>query len=127
MKHRIFELLSLANGYINKFTPEAAKQIQDALAKYNLTATTVEVVGPPPLVWNFLEGPSTIGLVPEKTRTARMDALKQASDFAKLLGISQVQTHCGFIPEDPADPKYPGLWRLSARSRSTARAIGRIS
>jgi L-ribulose-5-phosphate 3-epimerase len=28
--------------------------------------------------------------------------------FAKQLGIPQVQTHCGFIPENPADPLYPG-------------------
>ncbi len=96
------------DGYINKFTPEAAKQIGDLLTKYDLIATTVEVVGPPPLVWDFLKGPSTIGLVPTKTRAARIDALRQASDFAKLLGIKQVQTHCGFIPEDPADPLYPG-------------------
>jgi L-ribulose-5-phosphate 3-epimerase len=34
--------------------------------------------------------------------------LFRSSDFAKLVGISQVQTHCGFIPEDPADPLYPG-------------------
>jgi sugar phosphate isomerase/epimerase len=96
------------DGYINKFTPDAAKQIQDLLGRYDLTATTVEVVGPPPLVWNFLQGPSTIGLVPPKTRAARIDALRQVSDFAKLIGVSQVQTHCGFIPEDPADPLYPG-------------------
>jgi sugar phosphate isomerase/epimerase len=96
------------DGYINKFTPDAAKQIQDLLAKYDLTATTVEVVGPPPLEWNFTHGPSTIGLVPPKTRAARIDALRQVSDFAKLVGIEQVQTHCGFIPEDPADPLYPG-------------------
>jgi sugar phosphate isomerase/epimerase len=96
------------DGYINKFTPEAAKQIGDLLAKYEVTATTVEVVGPPPLEWNFTHGPSTIGLVPAKTRAARIDALRQASDFGKLLGVKQVQTHCGFIPEDPADALYPG-------------------
>ncbi len=96
------------DGYINKFTQDAAKQIGDLLAKYNLVATTVEVVGPAPLEWNFLQGPSTIGLVPPKTRAARVDALRQVSDFAKLLGIKQVQTHCGFIPEDPADALYPG-------------------
>ena len=96
------------DGYIGGFTPEVATQFGDLLAKYSLVATTVEVVGPPPLEWNFLEGPSTIGLVPLKTRAARIDALRQASDFAKLLGITQVQTHCGFIPEDPADPLYPG-------------------
>jgi sugar phosphate isomerase/epimerase len=96
------------DGYINGFTPELATQFRDLLAKYELIATTVEVVGPPPLEWNFLRGPSTIGLVPPKTRAARIDALRQVSDFAKLAGIPQVQTHCGFIPEDPADPLYPG-------------------
>jgi len=95
------------DGYINKFTPDAAKQMGDLLAKYDLVATAVEVVGPGRLEWNFLEGPTTIGVVPPKTRTARIDALKQVSDFAKRLGIGQVQTHCGFIPEDPADPLYP--------------------
>jgi len=96
------------DGYINGFTAEVAAQFGELLAKYSLIATTVEVVRPEPLVWNFLEGPSTIGLVPPKTRAARIDALRQVSDFAKTLGINQVQTHCGFIPEDPADPLYPG-------------------
>ncbi len=94
--------------YIGGFTPAIASQMKDLLAKYQVTATTVEVVGPPPLVWDFLRGPSTIGVVPPATRAARIDALRQVSDFAKLLGIPQVQTHCGFIPEDPADPLYPG-------------------
>lgn len=95
------------DGYIGKFTREAATEIRDLLAKYNVVATTVEVVGPGPLEWNFLQGPSTIGLVPRKTRAARIDALKGVSDFGKLIGVDQVQTHCGFIPEDPADALYP--------------------
>ncbi len=96
------------DGYIGKFTADAAKQIGDLLARYELVATAVEVVGPGRLVWDFLEGPSTIGLVPPGTRAARIDALRQVSDFAKLLGIGQVQTHCGFIPENPSDALYPG-------------------
>ncbi|HMF54575.1 MAG TPA: sugar phosphate isomerase/epimerase family protein, partial [Edaphobacter sp.] len=94
------------DGYIGKFTPELAKQMRGLLDRYGVTVTTVEVVGPQPLEWNFLKGPSTIGLVPRTTRAARIDALKQVSDFAKLLGVGQVQTHCGFMPEDPADPLY---------------------
>jgi L-ribulose-5-phosphate 3-epimerase len=96
------------DGYIGGFTPAIATQMKDLLAKYEVTATTVEVVGPKPLVWDFLNGPSTIGLVPPATRAARIDALRQVSDFAKMLGVGQVQTHCGFIPEDPADRLYPG-------------------
>jgi L-ribulose-5-phosphate 3-epimerase len=94
------------DAYIGKFTPTLASQFKGLLTKYNVTCTTVEVVGPPPLVWDFMQGPSTIGLVPRATRAARIDALRQASDFAKLLGVHQVQTHCGFIPENPGDPLY---------------------
>ena len=95
------------DGYIGGFTPAVVSQFRNLIAKYGLTVTTVEVVGPGRLQWNFTEGPSTIGLVPPGTRAARIDALRQVSDFAKQLGIPQVQTHCGFIPEDPADPLYP--------------------
>jgi sugar phosphate isomerase/epimerase len=96
------------DGYLNKFTAELATQFRELLAKYELTATTVEVVGPLPLEWNFTQGPSTIGLVPPQYRAARIDSLRQASNFARLLGVNQVQTHCGFMPEDPASPLYPG-------------------
>ncbi len=94
------------DGYIGKFTNSLAREIRELLEKYEVTATSVEVVGPGRLVWDFLDGPSTIGLVPPATRAARMDALKQTSDFAKLLGVPRVQTHCGFIPENPRDPLY---------------------
>jgi L-ribulose-5-phosphate 3-epimerase len=95
------------DGYLGHFTPGLAAQFRDLLAKNQLVATAVEVVGPPPLVWDFQHGPSTIGLIPPATRAARIDALRQASDFAALLDVGQVQTHCGFIPEDPANPLYP--------------------
>jgi sugar phosphate isomerase/epimerase len=94
------------DGYIGKFTPGLAKQMADLLDQYRLTATSAEVVGPGRLVWDFADGPSTIGLVPRASRAARIDALKQTSDFAKLLGIPHLQTHCGFIPENPKDPLY---------------------
>jgi L-ribulose-5-phosphate 3-epimerase len=94
--------------YIGNFTPTLAAQYRDLLAKYQLIATTVEVVGPGTLIWDFKQGPATIGVVPPATRSARIDALRQVSDFAKLLGVNQVQTHCGFMPEDPGDALYPG-------------------
>jgi sugar phosphate isomerase/epimerase len=94
------------DGYIGGFTPAVVSQFRDLIAKYGVTVTAVEVVGPGRLEWNFTEGPSTIGLVPPASRAARIDALRQVSGFAKQLGVGQVQTHCGFIPEDPADALY---------------------
>ena len=98
--------LSLDN-WLGKYTPALAKQFNDLLDKYQVIPTTAEVVNPQPLKWNFVEGPSTIGVVPRAYRQARMDALKQTSDFAKMLGVGRIQTHCGFIPEDPHDALYP--------------------
>ncbi len=94
------------DDWIGRFGESGAQKLNALFEKYGVAATCVEVVGPGRLVWDFAEGPSTIGLVPRATRTARMDALKQTSDFARLLGVPSVQTHCGFIPEDPANPLY---------------------
>ena len=95
------------DGYLGKFTPAITKQFAELFDRYNVVPTAAEVVYPQPLKWNFVEGPATIGIVPRAYRAARMDALKQCSDFAATLGIGLVQTHCGFIPEDPKDPLYP--------------------
>jgi L-ribulose-5-phosphate 3-epimerase len=95
------------DAYIGKFSKTLAAELQGQLRQSGITPTAVEVVGPGKLTWDFIGGPSTIGIVPRATRTARMDALKQASDFARMLGVSNVQTHCGFIPENPGDPVYP--------------------
>jgi L-ribulose-5-phosphate 3-epimerase len=94
------------DGYIGRYTPAAADELGSLLKKYGIRATTAEVVGPGTLKWNFVEGPATIGLVPRQTRAARIAALTGLSDFVKQIGVPQIQTHCGFIPEDPADPLY---------------------
>jgi L-ribulose-5-phosphate 3-epimerase len=94
------------DDYIGRFSPSAAQQLSAALDKNEVTVTSAEIVGPGRLVWDFLDGPETIGLVPPDTRAARIEALKQTSDFAKRLGIPRVQTHCGFLPENPRDPLY---------------------
>jgi len=94
------------DDYLGRFTKTLAQELQGLLYRYQVTPTAAEVVGPGKLLWNFIGGPSTIGIVPRMTRVQRMDALKQTSDFAKLLGVPNIQTHCGFIPENPGDPLY---------------------
>jgi L-ribulose-5-phosphate 3-epimerase len=86
--------------------PELATRLRQALEKYQIEPTSVVVGGPGKEVWDFYHGPLTIGLVPRETRAARIAHIKKASDFAKQCGIAAVQTHCGFIPENPNDPVY---------------------
>jgi len=51
----------------------------------------------------------TVGLVPEETRAARLQEMKEISDFAKLLGLDCVGLHIGFVPEDTSSDSYRGL------------------
>lgn len=48
----------------------------------------------------------TVGLVPPATRAARLQEMKEISDFAKLLGVGAVGLHIGFVPHDTADPLH---------------------
>jgi len=61
-----------------------------------------------PAVWNFIEGPSTIGLVPEQYRATRVAEQKRAATWAAKFGIDSITTHVGFLPEDPNDPLFIG-------------------
>ncbi|HEV3276993.1 MAG TPA: sugar phosphate isomerase/epimerase family protein [Terriglobia bacterium] len=90
----------------NTYGPEAAERLREALAHYHLEATSLVVTGPGPEDYDFYKGPLTIGLVPREYRATRIEHIKRASDFAQILGIPAVQTHCGFIPENPNDPVY---------------------
>ena len=92
--------------FVDEIVPELARRLRQALDKFRIEATSLVVGGPGQEVWDFYQGPLTIGLVPRETREARIAHIKRASDFAKQCGIAAVQTHCGFIPENPNDPVY---------------------
>jgi L-ribulose-5-phosphate 3-epimerase len=98
--------LPTAQIYVEEFHPGLDGRLRQALDRYHIEATSVVVGGPGKEVWDFYGGPLTIGVVPRETRAARVAHIKKASDFARQCGISAVQTHCGFIPENPNDPLY---------------------
>ena len=93
----------------NRYDAQWGAQVKGLLEKYEIEPIAVETLGPGKMVWDFMQGPATIGLVPRNTRQARIDALKRGSDLGKMIGAPLLQTHCGFIPEDPHDPMYPEL------------------
>lgn len=59
-----------------------------------------------PCVWNFYDGQITLGLVSPEYRTMRIKNLCDGADFAHRLGVKNVVTHMGFIPENPNDPQF---------------------
>ena len=91
------------------FTEENAVKIKEETERLGVKISTFWCGWPGPKVWDFYEGPLTLGLVPPEYRYIRCEALKKGSDFAKLLGVDQLATHAGFIPENPRDPAYPAV------------------
>src|SRR5262249_23567531 len=98
--------LPTAQVFVGEFEPGLDERLCQALEKHAIVATALVRGGAGKEVWDFYQGPLTIGLVPRETRAARIAQIKQASELAKSCGISAVQTHCGFIPENPNDPLY---------------------
>jgi len=90
-------------------TEERAEQVLGALRRCDMSVSTFWVGWSGPAVWNFTEGPLTLGLLPPAYRHKRVGELIQGADYALKLGLKQVATHAGFIPENPHDPLYAGM------------------
>lgn len=83
-----------------------ARRVNDARKEYGITITAFWCGWEGPKEWNFYGGQVTLGLIPEAYRFQRMQMLMEGSDFARNLGIEDVVTHVGYMPENPYDPKY---------------------
>ena len=90
-------------------TQEAADAFLQKCSDANITITCV---------FGGFEGESyadipttarTVGLVPEESRAARVQEMKEISDFARLLGCDTVGLHIGFVPEDTSSESYQDL------------------
>lgn len=87
---------------------EHAEKIKAAIAETGMNVSSLWAGWTGPCEWNFTAGPDTIGLVPVAYRFTRLNELKSASDFAEKIGVNQVVTHVGFIPENPSATEFNG-------------------
>lgn len=99
--------LSIWDGSL--FTPDTAEKIRTAAQAEDFTISLLWAGWSGPCEWNFTAGPDTLGLVPESWRGIRLAELKRAADFAALLGVTDIATHVGFMPENPSDMRYAGV------------------
>lgn len=87
-------------------TPEIAELVNQAKVKHNMEISAFWCGWSGPSVWNFIDGPNTLGIVPRAFRRMRIEELKHGADFASLIGVRNVITHAGFIPENPSSAEY---------------------
>lgn len=87
---------------------EQIKYVSEAIKSTSVEVSALWAGYTGPVMWNFTEGPDTIGLVPAAYRFKRLEELMSASDFAERIGVKNVVTHVGFIPENPSHPDFNG-------------------
>ena len=109
VKEMGFSSCQIACWDLSCHNEETAVRVKAALDEYGVRVSTFWAGWSGPQAWNFTEGPITLGIVPEETREMRVRELKAGSDFAKLIGIDQLATHAGFLPESPASEGYEAL------------------
>ena len=91
------------------WTDENAELVKKMLEENEITVSAFWCGWKGPRVWNFYDGQLTLGLVPVEYRQMRIENLCAGADFAHKLGITDVVTHMGYIPENPYDPNFAGF------------------
>jgi len=104
-----FERVQITLWNMAHLTRESAKKTKDLLKKHDLRCTEIWCGWHKPAMWNFRNGPQSLGLVPAAYRALRTQDLLHGGEYAHELGVTDVITHLGFMPPDPADPNYVGL------------------
>lgn len=106
LKENNFDSCQLVSWNPSVWTDENADLLKERLKKYGITVSAFWCGWEGPCVWNFYDGQLTLGLVPPEYRQMRIQNLCDGADFAHKLGITDVVTHMGFIPENPYDPNF---------------------
>ena len=88
---------------------EVASEVVESSKKTGVEISGLWAGWSGPCEWNFNVGPAVLGLVPAAYRGMRTNELIVASGFAEKIGVTDIITHCGFIPENPNDPDFMGV------------------
>lgn len=106
LKSEGFDNCQLISWKPELWTEENLEILKNLIEENGITISAFWCGWEGPCVWNFYDGQITLGLVPPEYRTMRIKNLCDGADFARKLGVKNVVTHMGFIPENPNDTQF---------------------
>lgn len=108
-----------------KKADELNEKLKSAIKKTGIKVSSVFIMYKGH-IWDLVDGPRTIGLVPENTRAPRVVHACAVSNWAKKIGIKVVTSHMGFIPADSTSLLYRGFIDTMKRFVAFCEANGQL-
>jgi len=102
---------------ISAYTEDTARILKTVCADNGFEITSLWCGWSGPVDWYYPGMYTTLGLVPAWLRNHRMNDLLEGAWFGRLLGVKDIVTHIGYIPDNPFDENYQGIL-------NTLKAIG---
>lgn len=91
------------------YTDDNLSALKKLLREINFTVTDLWCGWSGPVVWKYPDKYTTLGLVPKEYRAKRLEELKRGGRFAHELGVKNIISHTGYIPDDPTAEAHIGV------------------
>ena len=91
------------------YTDENLYKLQKLTDELQFTVSDLWCGWSAPVIWSHPEKYASLGLVPKQYRAKRLDELRRGGEFAHKLGVKNIITHTGFIPDDPFAEGHIGV------------------
>ena len=96
-----FDFGQIAIWDMELYSDENLERLKKVLKEEDFTVTDVWCGWSAPVIWKHPEKYGSLGLVPKQYRAKRLEDLRRGGEFAYKLGVKNIITHTGFIPDDP--------------------------
>ena len=104
-----FDCGQLAMWDMSFYTKENLAGLKRVLEEEAFDATGFWCGWSEPVIWKYPEMYHSLGLVADEYREQRLDDLRRGAKFAYDLGIKNVITHTGYLPDDPPHPAHAAI------------------
>ena len=104
-----FDFGQLCVWNMDFYTEDNLIKLKALLKELNFTVTDLWCGWSEPVIWKHPEKYSSLGLVPKEYRAKRLEDLKRGGRFAYELGVKNIISHTGFIPDDPSAEARVGV------------------
>ncbi len=104
-----FDNGQLSMWNMDNYTDENVEKVKRACKDFNFTITAVWCGWSGPAEWAYPNGYNTLGLVPSDWRAKRTDEILRGAEFARKIGVSDIITHIGYLPDSPFHPDNIGV------------------